>query len=448
MTSISEGLQQVSLGEAPMAAGPLLPGADIFSGLFASLAGESEAKDVDPTSEIHLPKAAALAGVSIITKTRAKGQIEKSDEEGGVDAEVDDCDLDALLPFLVSPQCEAPRPAPNVQVATIEASGPKGPRHDVAGAVSLPVEDGPADALASYVPAETQTRPGAVPGPERQESARLLGRSESSLPTGKPETAPDRQAFDRQALRSGLAMPLIERTGAADQRRPTAVINSTSSPIVDSRPLADAEPFSPDTARVARRQGKASTAVFDAVKPAATQAAAPASITVLPMVENGNPVSAPISADVTSPLELPGEAAIERELDLSRDSQWLDALARDIVESADGESPLRFRLNPETLGSLEVEVRQGPQGATVRMLVDNEAVRAMFEDAQPRLVAEARAQGVRIAEAQVDVAGNSAERDPRHQKNDGREPFVRIWKPINSATESDGPAARDAARYA
>jgi flagellar hook-length control protein FliK len=40
----------------------------------------------------------------------------------------------------------------------------------------------------------------------------------------------------------------------------------------------------------------------------------------------------------------------------------------------------------------------------VRFSADNEATRAMIADAQPQLVAEARAQGMRIADTQVDLS--------------------------------------------
>lgn len=117
-------------------------------------------------------------------------------------------------------------------------------------------------------------------------------------------------------------------------------------------------------------------------------------------------LAAPVSASA------PIEQMVERQLDLVHEGEWLDLLARDIARTAGGEGNLRFRLNPEHLGSLHVELTQGAAGASVRLIADTEAAHAIIVDAQPRLVAEARAQGVRIAETHVDLGGGHA--SPQH----------------------------------
>jgi flagellar hook-length control protein FliK len=97
------------------------------------------------------------------------------------------------------------------------------------------------------------------------------------------------------------------------------------------------------------------------------------------------------------------QVAMGHHLDLARDSVWLDQLARDIVATAAGDSQLRFKLNPEHLGSLHVELLRHDDGAAVRMTTESEAARAVLADAQGRLVAEARAHGMRITETSVDL---------------------------------------------
>ena len=161
----------------------------------------------------------------------------------------------------------------------------------------------------------------------------------------------------------------------------------------------------------------AAPAVEMAPPPAAT--AAPAS----PM-----PQAQPFRAEA-APGELPAPAtapAGEGELDLQNDAEWLDRLARDIARAGDGTAPLRFRLHPQTLGHLGVELVQTEQGTHVRLTADTEAARALIADAQPRLLAEARAQGVRIAEAQVDLAGSGGRdgADPRRH-DEPRTPSAR-----------------------
>lgn len=113
------------------------------------------------------------------------------------------------------------------------------------------------------------------------------------------------------------------------------------------------------------------------------------------------------------------EVAVTRQLTMAQDGQWLDQLARDIVRTAARDGELRFQLNPEHLGSLAVEMRQTADGTSLRFSADTEAARAIIADAQPRLIAEAKAQGVQISEAKVDVGGGRADtqgRQPQQQQ--------------------------------
>jgi flagellar hook-length control protein FliK len=121
------------------------------------------------------------------------------------------------------------------------------------------------------------------------------------------------------------------------------------------------------------------------------------------------------------------DPAVERRLDLARDNQWLDRLARDIARAGSDDQPLRFRLHPQTLGSLHVELQQGDHGTVVRLTVETEAARQILADAQPRLAAEARAQGVRIAETHVDLSGSGrhAPGDQRRQDEARQTPLIR-----------------------
>jgi hypothetical protein len=59
------------------------------------------------------------------------------------------------------------------------------------------------------------------------------------------------------------------------------------------------------------------------------------------------------------------ELLVEHQLDMAADGQWLDQLAKDIAAAGEEGTPLRFRLNPETLGSLRVEVTQQRDGAAI-----------------------------------------------------------------------------------
>jgi hypothetical protein len=144
------------------------------------------------------------------------------------------------------------------------------------------------------------------------------------------------------------------------------------------------------------------------------------------------------------------ELLIEHQLDMAHEGEWLDQLARDITRSAGSDSsPLRFRLNPENLGSLRVEISQDRNGAAVRLTTDTEAARTIIADAQPRLIAEARAQGIRISETHVELGGQAASGDPRRQNAVFEETPLRTARSLQEDGEGDGnPTPGRSERYA
>jgi flagellar hook-length control protein FliK len=131
--------------------------------------------------------------------------------------------------------------------------------------------------------------------------------------------------------------------------------------------------------------------------------------------------------------------AADRPLDLANDSEWLDRLARDIAQAAGNEGTIRFRLHPQTLGHLRVELSQGDHGTSIRLTADTEQARAILADAQPRHVAEARAQCVRIAETHVDLSGSDRHfsGDPRRQDEARQIPMIRTAR--DAAVDADAP---------
>jgi flagellar hook-length control protein FliK len=150
-----------------------------------------------------------------------------------------------------------------------------------------------------------------------------------------------------------------------------------------------------------------------------------------------------------------GQALAAQVLNLAGGSEWLDQLSEEIGRATDGSGPLRFRLTPESLGELKVEISQSDRGAVVRMTVTTEAAHAALADAQPRLAAEARAQGVRIADTQVDLAGNQAQqhqqgRESARQQAAGDQPLRAFRAAASTSTGNSAPAAtsRSAERYA
>ncbi len=122
-----------------------------------------------------------------------------------------------------------------------------------------------------------------------------------------------------------------------------------------------------------------------------------------------------------------------RELALDSDGEWLATIARDIARAADPSAPLVFRLRPEALGELRIEMTRIDDSTSIRIVTESEAARAALADGQQRLVAEARNNGVRLAEPSVTLAdsGSSQHHQDRRQ-NEPNRPMIAGPPPIRS----------------
>lgn len=115
----------------------------------------------------------------------------------------------------------------------------------------------------------------------------------------------------------------------------------------------------------------------------------------------------------------------DRALDMAKQGAWLDGLARDIAATGSTSSTLRFEAAPTHLGAVQVEIARGLEGAAVTLTASSESSRTALADARPQLIAEARAQGIHIASAQVDVSTDTRQSntgsppDPRHDPRGG-----------------------------
>jgi flagellar hook-length control protein FliK len=274
--------------------------------------------------------------------------------------------------------------------------------------------------------------------------------STAAAPTATPADAED-EAGSGSA--KGVAKPAATAVPVPHHAAEPA---RTAPDMAPARPDAEAQPQ-------AQAQARASSPAPAQAEPNAVSAAAPPPFAAPDPAQAIQAVMGAIADRIAAPQPAPADGAAQQapiadrvmthHLDLARDSAWLDRLARDIASSGATDGPMRFRLNPETLGHMHVELTQGDRGTSIRLTVDNEAARGIVADAQPRLVAEARAQGVRIAETHVDLAGGQngqASDDPRRQA-DLREPvFLRTASGGERESEAS-PAPRRSAgsdRYA
>jgi flagellar hook-length control protein FliK len=326
-------------------------------------------------------------------------------------------------------------------------------------ATADPVGDAEFAALMSGIIVGATPTDGALPDgtasviDDSGESAEHSGGSSSSLPaavtagavggvSNAPVTAPVAAAGspvppsqtgamteDRQVGKHGsvtaLPAPWIAKLRAADERvaadntvAPQTVAHAVTSIMSGKARLDKAATAAPTDqtsapAKVATLVSEPLTASSTAKAdppvgmngPGAPQASVPLSFTT--------PVAAASSGTLaTMPDALPSndaaaggltDAITVTQLRVAADTQWVQQIARDLTQLAGGEGRLQFRLNPDHLGQVSIDLAQGTGGASVLMIAETPEARDILSDARPQLVADARANGLALREAQVTV---------------------------------------------
>jgi flagellar hook-length control protein FliK len=154
-------------------------------------------------------------------------------------------------------------------------------------------------------------------------------------------------------------------------------------------------------------------------------------------------------ASLTPTSELSTLDRVDRTLDFAREDIFLDQLAKDIVSAGRRDDLLSFRLQPRNLGTLDVELRNSDAGVSIHFTTAHDAARAILTSAQPRLMDEIRAQGVRVADTQISSErfGQSEHRHGSPDNGSGPPPVVEI-QPVGHDTESAEPKNKRVGRFA
>lgn len=113
---------------------------------------------------------------------------------------------------------------------------------------------------------------------------------------------------------------------------------------------------------------------------------------------------APVHASLSSP----GNLLADHHLNLASDSRWLDTLAKDIVAAHSNSDQLSFRLSPPNLGRLDIKLTAHETGLALHMATTNDEAAKIVGSANPRLVDDLRAQGLRITSSDVTSHSNTA----------------------------------------
>ena len=165
----------------------------------------------------------------------------------------------------------------------------------------------------------------------------------------------------------------------------------------------------------------------------------------MPLVPNTLQAAA-ISAPPVAPAD-PIRFVVERQLDLARDTRWLDELARDIVSVGERSDRLSFRLMPAQLGRLDVDVSTSDSGLSVRIATTSDAAAQIVAAAQPRLIDELKGQGVRIAGTEVSSGGTQSQGQGQHHHQHSAEHMIEYARRAFGAID-DTNLTRPSGRFA
>ena len=381
----------------------------------------------------------SLASLFGVTPTPAPGASAPAAANG------EQPDFDALLAMLgVVTEGDAPVDVPEggTPAVTGEDASPEGDSQPFVDAepLSAALDAGIGAVLALL--AQTDAKP-ATPSASMEAAATSFAAAVApALIPGQttPAATPPTVAQEiEQAIPQGLQVALAAVTRALTARQ---------APGEPAKAEADATPLPGPDAAAATPPVVAATPAADAPPAAAAPASA---FTATVTLASAILPPAPANDAAAAPQPAASEMGIAHHLKVEQDGQWLDQLARDIARTAAHDSQLRFKLNPEHLGSLAVEVTHRAEGAAIRFTADNEATRALIVDAQPKLMAEARAQGLRIAEAHVDLGAQGGGQGQGHAQSqqwfEDQKPFLRTHG-LNAETPAESPGASDDERYA
>lgn len=245
----------------------------------------------------------------------------------------------------------------------------------------------PAQTLSRDVQPATDAKPAATDGA----SAQVASVATAILPQADAKPVPVASADPTTAQAAAVARK--PQTAPSSQIQPRSATQPAQAQAqAASTPAPSQTHRRSDESTAPRRSGEARRrSDSGAIDPALAGAS-----------QNGaSRVEATISRPVTA-VDGKGDTMVEQTLTIAKDGAWLDSLAKDIANAGSG-NDLHFKLAPENLGALSVSISQKDEGASIRLTADNQQTRDILVDAQPKLIAEARAQGLKVSDAQVDV---------------------------------------------
>ncbi|MBJ7444240.1 MAG: flagellar hook-length control protein FliK, partial [Sphingobium sp.] len=96
-------------------------------------------------------------------------------------------------------------------------------------------------------------------------------------------------------------------------------------------------------------------------------------------------------------------------VDMGVSGQWIDSLARDIAGLSANGAQGRFQISSDQLGPIDVNIRQGVDGAAISLTVSSDMAEAALRQDSDRLRLDAGLSAVRISEVKIERAPQSSD---------------------------------------
>ncbi|QGP79952.1 flagellar hook-length control protein FliK [Sphingobium sp. CAP-1] len=154
-----------------------------------------------------------------------------------------------------------------------------------------------------------------------------------------------------------------------------------------------------DDASAPASDGMATTVASIGAQPQGMAPVLTAGATLQPAIAQGNAMP---TVDLSASL---GDQVV----DMGVSGQWIDGLARDIAGLSANGAQGRFQINTDQLGQVQVDIRQGSDGAAVSLTVASAAAELALRQDSDRLKLDASLSAVRISDVKVERAPQIAE---------------------------------------
>ena len=315
--------------------------------------------------------------------------------------------------------------APRAAAATISAEAPAAPVAEIKPPVaSTPSADQsmPASPLPQAAPDALAVEADTIP-PSPIAAPREAAGARMSVETPTPETdgaltAPaNRATMQSVASQAAVVSPAIDvdEPVAAQPDRPSdaarPMVQRVRAEAVSLLQLVRDQMTGRAATPVEARGDSQRTTASDTAPVAAaspTPAAPPASAATAPLLAPVPQTAAPLAPIAPQAIDLSASLGAQM-VDMGVSGQWIDGLARDIAGLSANGAQGRFQINADQLGPVQVDIRQGADGAAVSLTVASEAAELALRQDSDQLKRDPAFAGARIHDVRVERTAHITE---------------------------------------